>query len=202
VSLDLPYMNPANDALGLALAEAQRIGALGPQPVDESIEHAMAYVRCVDAGDRSLIDLGSGGGLPGLVLAVHCPGLERIVLIDRRAKRTDLLRRLVGRLGLRDRVSVVTDDVFRYGRTAGVAGEFDLVSARSFGTPLLLAQAAFPLLGGSGRLMVSEPPESTGERWKLAEIAALFHVKHVSGGLAVLSKASIVPAHAQSEPIS
>ena len=45
-----------------------------------------------------LVDLGSGGGLPGLVLADAYP--ERaITLVDRREKRTDFLRRAVRRLG-------------------------------------------------------------------------------------------------------
>ena len=54
----------------------------------------------------TVVDLGSGGGVPGLVIADARPDL-RLVLVDRRATRTDHLRRLVGRLGLADRVEVV-----------------------------------------------------------------------------------------------
>ena len=73
----------------------------------EVVEHAerssMPRRRSV-AGD-GLIDLGCGGGVPGLVIA----GADRtshVVLVDRRATRADHLRRLVGRLGLADRVVV------------------------------------------------------------------------------------------------
>jgi 16S rRNA (guanine527-N7)-methyltransferase len=181
-------MSDSYDALTSALAEAQRIGALGPQPLVEAIEHAMAFVRAIRPDDRSLVDVGSGGGLPGLVIAVYCPDLERIVLADRRAKRTDLLRRLVGRLGLSDRVSVETVDVVAFGRRSEISASFDVVSARSFGTPVLLAAAAAPLLRQNGRLLVSEPPESHGERWMVPEIDPLFHVERVDNGLAELRR--------------
>jgi 16S rRNA (guanine527-N7)-methyltransferase len=182
-------MNTPHDALSSALAEAQRIGALGPLPIPEAIEHARSYVRAISPGDRSLIDIGSGGGLPGLVIAVECTWLDRIVLIDRRAKRTDLLRRLVGRLGLRDRVEVVEGDVVAYGRSEQNMSSFDVATARSFGTPLLLAQAASPLLRDGGRLLVSEPPDSNGERWHEPTILGMFHVKPVIDGLASLERA-------------
>jgi rRNA small subunit methyltransferase G len=179
-------MDSSLDALTLALAEAQRIGALGPLPIPEAIEHAMAYVRAISQDDRQLIDLGSGGGLPGLVIAFYCTQLERIVLIDRRAKRTDLLLRLVGQLGLRGRVEVITADVFIYGREPGNFGTFDVASARSFGTPLLLGRAAQALLRHGGRLLVSEPPGSTGDRWTETGVASDFDLQPVSDGLATL----------------
>jgi 16S rRNA (guanine527-N7)-methyltransferase len=179
-------MNTSHDALTLALAEAQRIGALGPLPIPEAIDHAMAYVRAISAADRQLIDLGSGGGLPGLVIACFCTHLERIVLIDRRAKRTDLLLRLVGQLGLRRRVEVKTADVFAYGREVGNFETFDVVSARSFGTPLLLGRAAEALLRTGGKLLVSEPPGSSGERWGAQNVASGLDLESVSDGLATL----------------
>jgi 16S rRNA (guanine527-N7)-methyltransferase len=179
-------MNESHDALTLALAEAQRIGALGPLPIPEAIEHAMAYVRAVSDDNRRLIDLGSGGGLPGLVIAYNCPQLERIVLIDRRAKRTDLLRRLVGQLGLRDRVEVHTADVFAFGRLSENFESFDIASARSFGTPLLLARAAHALLRSGGKLLVSEPPGSGGERWNSPDGPPGFELQSVDAGLATL----------------
>jgi 16S rRNA (guanine527-N7)-methyltransferase len=179
-------MSDSYDALTLALAEAQRIGALGPQPIAEAIEHSMSFVRALSPTDSRLIDLGSGGGLPGLVIAVMCSHLESIVFIDRRAKRTDLLRRLVGRLGLGDRVTVVAADVAAFARRAENVRSFDVVTARSFGGPLVLAGAAAPFLRPGGSLLVSEPPDSAGERWDLPEIGPMFHVEPPRDGLARL----------------
>ena len=73
-----------------ALGTSQRLGFLGDRPIDEVIEHARAFVSAVEGISGSVIDLGAGGGVPGLVLAVDRPDLL-ITLLDRRTKRTDLL---------------------------------------------------------------------------------------------------------------
>lgn len=76
------------------LRDAQRLGFFGAAPIENTIDHARTYVTALGelpTGCR-IIDLGSGGGLPGLVVAAAYPE-SRITLIDRREKRTDFLRR-------------------------------------------------------------------------------------------------------------
>ena len=73
------------------------------------VEHAAAFVVALEAVTGTVVDLGSGGGVPGLVIATARPDL-RLVLVDRRVGRTDHLVRLVRRLGLDDRVTVLTAD--------------------------------------------------------------------------------------------
>ena len=82
---------------------------LGRRSIDEVIDHAGAFVDAVSDVTGVIVDLGAGGGVPGLVIATARPDL-RLVLVDRRATRTDHLRRLVGRLGMSDRIEVVTAD--------------------------------------------------------------------------------------------
>ena len=82
-----------------ALGESQRIGMLGDRPVAEVVDHSLPYADLIPAGAQTVIDLGSGGGDPGLVIAMARPDL-RVTLVDRRTKRTDLLVRLVGLEGL------------------------------------------------------------------------------------------------------
>jgi hypothetical protein len=92
-------------------------------------------------------------------------------LVDRRAKRTDLLTRLVGRMGFQSHVEVLEIDVAllpqRFlGRT------WDAVTSRGFGSPAYTAQHAAPLLSTDGLLIVSEPPGSDGARWRDPEVEA------------------------------
>src|SRR5215204_5250042 len=82
---------------------------LGERPIDEVVVHAGSFVDALVGVQGTVLDLGSGGGVPGLVIAEARPDLF-VVLVDRRATRTDHLRRLVARLGWRDRVEVVTAD--------------------------------------------------------------------------------------------
>jgi 16S rRNA (guanine527-N7)-methyltransferase len=154
--------SPADDEpLVIALADSQRLGMLGDRPVAEVVEHAGAFVTALVGVVGTVADLGSGGGVPGLVIARARPDL-RVVLVDRRASRTDHLRRLVGRLGLSDRVDVLTRDA----TTLGGELEVDAVVARGFGSPDQTLRAAAPLLRAGGVVVVSEPPPGdVGGRW-------------------------------------
>jgi len=160
----MPTLSPDNrEKLIDALGEAQRIGMLGDRPLDEVVEHSLGFVAALPVQCHTVVDLGSGGGDPGLVIAMACPNL-RITLVDRRAKRTDLLVRLVGRLGIRDRVEVLEADVEDL--PSRFPGRYwDVVTSRGFGPPEYTARLGAPLLPRGGHMLVSEPPDSNGRRW-------------------------------------
>lgn len=164
-----------------ALGEARRIGMLGPRPVDEVIEHSLGFVAALPTTAREVIDLGSGGGDPGLVIAITRPDL-RITLVDRRSKRTDFLVRMVGRLGLGDQVEVWEADVADLPQTHP-GRTWDVVTCRGFGSPEYTARLAIPLMSTTGRLLVSEPPASDGSRWAVVDGCA---IESVIAGVAVV----------------
>ena len=151
-----------DEPLDEALAAIAARGAIGESSLQRAIEHAQQYVHKVPASAGTLCDLGSGGGLPGLVIAVRCPHLH-ITLVERRATRADLLRRAVRSLALDDRVEVVADDVQQVAQRS--PGSFDVVTARSFAAPPITAKWAGRLLRPGGLLIVSEPPEDDPARW-------------------------------------
>jgi 16S rRNA (guanine527-N7)-methyltransferase len=180
----MPSLSPDNRGQLIdALGEAQRIGMLGDRPLDQVIEHSLGFVAAIPASARTLIDLGSGGGDPGLVIATACPDLS-VTLVDRRAKRTDLLVRLVGRLGLRERVEVVEADVEDLPQRFP-GRRWDVVTSRGFGPPEYTGRLGVPVLADDGRLLVSEPPESDGSRWH--GVSAL-HLETLVAGVAVLRR--------------
>ncbi len=143
-----------------ALGRSQRLGFLGDRAIPEVIEHARSFVRALENVSGSVIDLGSGGGVPGLVLAVDRPDL-RITLLDRRTKRTDFLSQMVRRMRLADRVSVVAADVDDAIRSGHV--DFDAAVARGFGPPEFTLRSAVRCLRPGGVVVISEPP--SGDRW-------------------------------------
>ena len=148
-----------------ALAVIQARGAIGERSLIDAVSHADRFVELVPAGVRSLVDLGSGGGLPALVIAWR--RLDVIVtMVERRATRADLLRRAVTSLGLGQRANVVNDDV------AAVAAElpsaFDVVTARSFGDVAVTTRFIDMLLADHGVGLVSEPPTDRQQIWALA----------------------------------
>lgn len=141
------------------LGEIQRRGAIGRLDLGDAIEHADRYAAAVPSTARTAIDLGSGGGLPGLVLAVRCPDLA-LTLVERRAKRADLLRYGVRALGLTARVTVLDVDV-EVLLADTERKPVDLVTARSFAPLPQVLDLALALLGRGGACVVSTPPMAT-----------------------------------------
>jgi 16S rRNA (guanine527-N7)-methyltransferase len=78
-------------------------------------------------GATRLADVGSGMGVPGLVLAVVMPATQ-IDLIERNQKKAAFLRQASGRLGLTKNVRVVEADVSAIRPNP----EYDLITSRAF----------------------------------------------------------------------
>ena len=147
------------------LSEARDLGFLGPGPVEGHIEHAAGFVRAVgEPAPARVVDLGSGGGIPGLALALAWPEAA-LCLVDSNERRALFLASAAARLGLERRVVVAHSRAEELGRDEVWRGWADVVVARSFGPPAVTAECGAPLLAVGGRLIVSEPPEGEGERW-------------------------------------
>jgi 16S rRNA (guanine527-N7)-methyltransferase len=138
--------------------------------VGEHVRLARAFLRATAAPDGA-VDLGSGAGLPGLVLADAWPE-SRWTLVDRSARRAAFLRRAVLTLGWEDRVQVEQRAAEEAGRLPGLRGTQALVVSRGFGPPPVAAECGAPFLRVGGKLLVAEPPAGSG-RWPAAPLAVL-----------------------------
>ena len=162
------------------LEESQRLGFLGERDISEVIDHARAFVGALDGVTGTVADLGSGGGVPGFVIAHDRPDLH-LVLMDRRAKRTDFLDRMVRRLRWSDRVTVICADVEHL---IGTEPTIDAAVARGFGPPAVTLEMGVRLIRPGGRVIISEPPE--GERWP-KELLAGLGVRRLDDGQGTVS---------------
>ncbi|MBF0414918.1 MAG: 16S rRNA (guanine(527)-N(7))-methyltransferase RsmG [Magnetococcales bacterium] len=95
-----------------------------------------------------LADVGSGAGLPGIVVAILAGTFEEICLIESRKKRVRFLRHIVSTLGLAQ-VRVFHGEAQAAG--AAWAGRFDTVVSRGIGDLLYGAREAWVLLRPGGR---------------------------------------------------
>lgn len=193
-----PRRMPDDTRLLSVLASLRERGALGETSLQDAVAHAAVFVAAVPDDAARLIDLGSGGGLPGLVLAVRCPWLS-ITLVDRRERRMDLLRLACVRLEIADRVEVVTADVIRLANVSEHRATYDVATARAFGTPLFTMSCATPFLRLGGVLIVSEPPSpaTLAERWPADELDARGYqsVTSVDGRVRVFRRAPGAAGH-------
>lgn len=174
-------MGEPGEALTSVLERARTLGFLGPGPIAPHIDHALAFLELLEEGDGGaptgpFLDLGSGGGVPGLVLATMLPG-SRWILLDSMIRRTRFLAVAVEELDLVARVEVLTARAEDVGRDPARRGAHHVVVARSFGAPAVLAECAAPLLAPGGAVIVSEPPAEHGGtgprsgRWPPAGLA-------------------------------
>jgi 16S rRNA (guanine527-N7)-methyltransferase len=158
-------------ALGSVLGQARTYGFLGPGPVDEQLHRAMAFAAVVQQPPSRAADLGTGGGLPGLVLASVWPTSEWI-LIDSNHRRCHWLEEALKQLQLGARCTVLCERAEVVGHELH-RHQLDLVTARSFGPPAPTAECAAPLLRTGGQLVVADPPGIGPERWPAAGLSLL-----------------------------
>ena len=189
-----------NEWLVRALEQSRARGYLGPADIEQQIAHAEGFAQCWEdlypSPPRELLDLGSGGGLPGLVLLVRwgC----RTVLVDSMIKRMRFLTEVLEEADAPTNAEVITGRAEQVARNPLLSGSFDLVTARSFGPPAVTAECAVRFLKVGGVLIVSEPPDdSETGRWNrevLSELGleAKGRVRH-SAAFQILLKTSPTP---------
>lgn len=153
------------------------MGFLGGMPIADQIDHALGFVEIVESElgrpPVSVIDLGTGGGMPGLVLSSCWPD-TRVVLVDASQRRTEFLVEVVESWPAGSRTEVVRGRAEELGRRPDLREMIEVVTSRSFGPPSATAECAAPFLRVGGVMVVSEPPDSpTGERWPAAGLDVL-----------------------------
>lgn len=170
-----------------ALERSQHEGHLGPGPITEHLDHGRAHVSAaVPRPGEHWCDLGSGGGIPGLVLAVNCPEIT-LTLVDRSSSRISFLRWAVRALDLEERVVAVEADAAELAHHPDHRHKYHGLVSRSFGPAHAVAEIASGFLAEDGRAVVSEPPalkdELSGERWPRNTLRTLgLEVDHLVDG--------------------
>ena len=96
---------------------------------------------------KSMLDVGSGGGLPGICVAIALPILE-VVMLDSLQKKTTFVRQAIGELGLTN-ASVQCERVEHF----QPARKFDVVTSRAFAELADFVSGASRLVASGGRML-------------------------------------------------
>ena len=124
-------------------------GLIGPREVDRLWDRHIlnsAVVADLIPEGHSVVDVGSGAGLPGLPLAIVRPDLQ-VTLLEPLLRRSDFLREAVQVLELADRVRVVR------GRAEDHDGRYATCVARAVAPLSRLAPWCLPLVRPGGQLL-------------------------------------------------
>ena len=149
------------------------------------LDDALRAVPVLDANPGAVIDVGSGGGSPGIPLAAARPD-RRVTLLEAERRKCDFLRRFTGML---PNIEVV------WGRAEEQAVDsFGVALAKALAKPPVAAELCLPLVcaGGAAVLWVGESADSTAVSDVAGKLAA--ELEASSGGLLVLRKTGPTPA--------
>lgn len=174
-ALDAELLARSLDAAGLALPDGalEAIGAWARElvawnarfnltritaPEDIAVQHALDALmglRALEGLDPRqplrAVDVGSGNGCPGLILAAARP-LWQWTLIESQAKVADFLRHAAGAMGLAN-VRVVTARAEDAGRDPALRERFHVATARGVARLATLLELALPLVRVDGRFV-------------------------------------------------
>lgn len=135
---------------------AQRL--VGSADPDWIVTHlfidSLLFISLVPATARSLLDIGSGAGVPGIPIKVVRPDLE-LVLVESRRRRASFLMSVIRELELRG-AAVINERAERLAAQPG--RRFDAVLMRCAGDPAELFPVAAALAAPSGVVIASGPP--------------------------------------------
>lgn len=134
-------------------------GLLGPREGerlwDRHVLNSVAAAGLIASG-ASVVDVGSGAGLPGLPLAIYRPDL-RVTLLESLLRRANFLELAVAELGLADRVEVVR------ARAEDHRDRYDVVTSRAVAPLPRLIGWCVPLVARGGSLLALKGSTASAE---------------------------------------
>ena len=133
-----------------------------------------ALLLCADLEGRTLIDVGTGAGFPGLVLKILVPSLQ-VTLLDSLGKRVDWLARTAQALGL-EGVTCLHARAEEQALVRGFRDAFDFASARAVADLRLLCELSLPFVRPGGTFLAMKSVDSG------AELEGAAHAVKLLGG--------------------
>ena len=131
-------------------------------PQDVAILHLLdsaALLRCFPLKGKTVVDVGTGAGFPGMVLRLLEPDFE-LTLLDSLGKRIDWLREVCQQMGL-SRVDCVHARAEEF--AAGHRETYDVATSRAVAQLNVLCELALPLVKPGGVFLAMKSVDSDGE---------------------------------------
>ena len=138
----------------------------------DSLAVIAPLVRHAQGGAARVLDVGSGGGLPGVVIAICCPEMS-VACVDAVAKKAAFVQQAAGVLGLSNLRGV-------HARVESITEPYDVITSRAFATLADFTQWSAGSLGEDGVWMALKGKHPTDEMAGLPPSVAVFHVEQLT----------------------
>ena len=120
---------------------------------------------------QQLLDVGSGAGLPGVMIAITCPEID-VSCIDASAKKVAFVQQITGSLALENLHS-------RHGRVQDLRGSFNVVTSRAFSSLTDFCASSQHVLAPRGVWLAMKGKRPDGEIEALSSSVEVFHVEQL-----------------------
>ena len=135
-------------------------------------------LKYCDFQRKTLIDVGTGAGFPGMVLKILVPSLK-VTLLDSLSKRLDWLTEVYEDLDGVDGITTVHGRAEEFALEKGFRDSFDFAAARAVANLRVLCELCLPFVKVGGHFLAMK---STGSNQELADAA---HAVKLLGGKVV-----------------
>lgn len=125
------------------------------------IADSLTLLSLLPSGALRVADVGSGGGVPGIPLAIARPDAQ-VFLIESTKKKASFLWEVARKLDLHN-VQVIDQRVEEAGRVPNLRESFDVVISRAVGTLNWLAEWCLPLIKRGGKMLAMKGPKAAQE---------------------------------------
>jgi len=166
-------------SLDEAWGPARAAGILGTASIETLVEHTAGFARAVcssfsapfGAFDGHIVDVGTGAGLPGVILAALLPQAT-FTLVDASERRLDHPRRAARALGVQDRVAVVHGRADELATDRAWRASADVAVARLLADPAEALEQLVPFVAPGGVVVVATAAEAV-DRWNSLPVPLL-----------------------------
>ncbi|RMX04788.1 16S rRNA (guanine(527)-N(7))-methyltransferase RsmG [Corticibacter populi] len=153
-------------------AEMLRLHLLDCLAVVAPLQREAARLATPEQGAQlQLLDVGAGGGLPGVVLAVCCPGIS-VSCVDAVAKKMAFVRQVAAELRLPNLQAI-------HARVETLTQSWDIISSRAFASLNDFVSLTLPVLRPGGLWMAMKGREPDAEITELPSGVQVFHVEQL-----------------------
>jgi 16S rRNA (guanine527-N7)-methyltransferase len=153
-----PNFSKLDQFAQILIEDGVKLGLIGPREVDRIWERHILNCAAISeliSDGQSVIDIGSGAGLPGLVLAILNPQ-SKVTLIEPMQRRCDFLTNTVKKLDLKN-VSILKD------RAENVSVQAQVVTSRAIAPLNKLLEWSLPLVLKNGKVLAIKGEKAQDE---------------------------------------
>lgn len=153
-----PHFSKLDQYAQILIEDGVKLGLIGPREVDRIWDRHIlncAVISELITDGQSIIDIGSGAGLPGLVLAILNPN-SKVTLIEPMQRRCDFLTQTVQKLDLQN-ISILKD------RAENVSTQAQVVTSRAVAPLNKLLEWSLPLVLKNGKVLAIKGAKANDE---------------------------------------